>query len=78
MRVVVIVDASRELSLCTIQWPLQGLSLKSGDKLIVVGILHQVNNPSTLSFMGAGKLSKNSCFILHIYLEKGARDKEDI
>ncbi|XVF82585.1 hypothetical protein PTKIN_Ptkin16aG0061500 [Pterospermum kingtungense] len=55
-RVVVILDASRELSLSTIQWPLLGLPLKPGDKLIVVGILHQVNNPSTLSFMGAGKL----------------------
>ncbi|XVF00129.1 hypothetical protein REPUB_Repub03eG0258400 [Reevesia pubescens] len=54
--VVVIQDASRELSLSTIKWPLLGLSLKSGDKLILLGILHQVNNPSTLSFMRAGKL----------------------
>ncbi|XP_022764345.1 inactive protein kinase SELMODRAFT_444075-like [Durio zibethinus] len=54
--VVVIQDASRELSLSTIKWPLQGLSLKSGDKLILLGILHQVNNPSTFSFASAGKL----------------------
>ncbi|XP_022744431.1 inactive protein kinase SELMODRAFT_444075-like isoform X5 [Durio zibethinus] len=55
-RVVVILDASKELSLSTIRWPLLGLSLKSGDKLIILGIIHQVNNPSMLSFMGAGKL----------------------
>ncbi|XWS57071.1 hypothetical protein CRYUN_Cryun09bG0140100 [Craigia yunnanensis] len=55
-RVVVILDASKELSLSTIKWPLLGLSLKSGDKLIILGIFHQVNNPSMLSFMGAGKL----------------------
>ncbi|KAK6271298.1 hypothetical protein POUND7_008396 [Theobroma cacao] len=55
-RVVVILDASRELGLSTIKWALLGLPLKPGDKLILLGILHQVNNPSTLSFMGAGKL----------------------
>ncbi|XP_022744428.1 probable serine/threonine-protein kinase PBL5 isoform X2 [Durio zibethinus] len=44
-RVVVILDASKELSLSTIRWPLLGLSLKSGDKLIILGIIHQVNNP---------------------------------
>ncbi|XWS08218.1 hypothetical protein CRYUN_Cryun41cG0060900 [Craigia yunnanensis] len=54
--VVVILDASREPSLSTIKWALHGLSLKSGDKLIVLGILHEVYNPSTLSFFGAGKL----------------------
>ncbi|OMO49429.1 putative serine-threonine protein kinase, plant-type [Corchorus capsularis] len=55
-RVVVILDASRELSLTTIKWALLGgLPLKPGDKLILLAILHQVNNPSTLSFMGAGK-----------------------
>ncbi|XWS74620.1 hypothetical protein CRYUN_Cryun01aG0014300 [Craigia yunnanensis] len=54
--VVVILDASREPCLSTIKWALPGLSLKAGDKFIVLGILHQVNNPSMLSFLGAGKL----------------------
>ncbi|GLT76405.1 hypothetical protein SLA2020_480660 [Shorea laevis] len=55
-RVVVIQDASRELSTCAIRWAVQGLSLKPGDELILLGVLHQANNPSTFSFMGAGKL----------------------
>ena len=74
-RVVVILDASKELSLSTIKWPLLGLSLKSGDKRIILGIFHQVNNPSMLSFMGAGKLSKNSCFF---YLEKEKEKEVDM
>ncbi|GMI70109.1 hypothetical protein HRI_000680100 [Hibiscus trionum] len=44
-RVVVILDGSRELNPSIIKWPLVGLSLKSGDKLFVVGVLHQVINP---------------------------------
>ncbi|KAK8609412.1 hypothetical protein V6N13_061861 [Hibiscus sabdariffa] len=55
-RVVVILDASRELNPSIIEWPIVGLSLKSGDKLFAVGILHQVINPSTFSFIGARKL----------------------
>ncbi|XP_012454785.1 proline-rich receptor-like protein kinase PERK3 isoform X5 [Gossypium raimondii] len=55
-RVVVILDGSKELNPSIIKWPLFGLSLKPGDKLLVLGILHQVINPSTFSFMGAGKL----------------------
>ncbi|KAK8276834.1 hypothetical protein V6Z12_D10G226000 [Gossypium hirsutum] len=55
-RVVVILDGSKELNPSIIKWPLDGLSLKLGDKLLVLGILHQVINPSTFSFMGAGKL----------------------
>ncbi|KAL1079506.1 hypothetical protein V6Z11_D10G226900 [Gossypium hirsutum] len=55
-RVVVILDGSKELNPSIIKWPLDGLSLKPGDKLLVLGILHQVINPSTFSFMGAGKL----------------------
>ncbi|KAF6151885.1 hypothetical protein GIB67_010459 [Kingdonia uniflora] len=55
-RVVVIQDASREVSSSAIAWAQNGLMLKSGDRLILLGVLHQVNNPSTLSFMGAGKL----------------------
>ncbi|MBA0780565.1 hypothetical protein Gotri_004655 [Gossypium trilobum] len=55
-RVVVILDGSKELNPSIIKWPLFGLSLKPGDKLLVLGILHQVINPSMFSFMGAGKL----------------------
>ncbi|XP_039067486.1 uncharacterized protein LOC120213393 [Hibiscus syriacus] len=55
-RVVVILDGSRELNPSIIKWPLVGLSLKSGDKLCAIGILHQVITPSTFSFMGARKL----------------------
>ncbi|GMI80482.1 hypothetical protein like AT1G55200 [Hibiscus trionum] len=44
-RVVVILDGSRELNPSVMKWPLVGLSLKSGDKLFMVGILHQVINP---------------------------------
>ncbi|XP_039002879.1 uncharacterized protein LOC120129455 [Hibiscus syriacus] len=44
-RVVVILDGSREVNPSVIRWPLLGLSLKSGDKLFVIGILHQVINP---------------------------------
>ncbi|KAH1045994.1 hypothetical protein J1N35_036778 [Gossypium stocksii] len=44
-RVVVILDGSKELNPSIIKWPLVGLSLKPGDKLLVLGILHQVINP---------------------------------
>ncbi|KAL1079507.1 hypothetical protein V6Z11_D10G226900 [Gossypium hirsutum] len=44
-RVVVILDGSKELNPSIIKWPLDGLSLKPGDKLLVLGILHQVINP---------------------------------
>ncbi|KAH7547673.1 hypothetical protein JRO89_XS14G0001000 [Xanthoceras sorbifolium] len=54
-RVVVIYDASRDVSSSAIRRALQGLSLKPGDALKFLGVLHQVNNPSMLSFTGAGK-----------------------
>ncbi|XP_038690545.1 probable receptor-like protein kinase At3g17420 [Tripterygium wilfordii] len=45
-RVVVIQDASRnDVSAGAIGWVLQGLSLKPGDVLTLLGILHQVNPP---------------------------------
>ncbi|CAK9184235.1 unnamed protein product [Ilex paraguariensis] len=55
-RVVVIQDASREVCLIAIKWIRHGLSLKPGDMLTLISILHQVNNPSTLSFVRAGKM----------------------
>ena len=59
-RVVVIQDASREVSSSAIKWALQGMSLRPGDTLTLLSVLHQVNNPSMLSFMGARKPSKKS------------------
>ncbi|XP_059665501.1 probable serine/threonine-protein kinase PBL5 [Cornus florida] len=53
--VVVIQDASREVSSNAIRWALHGLSLKPGDRLTLLSVLHQVNNPSTLSYIGAAK-----------------------
>ncbi|KAF8028162.1 hypothetical protein BT93_E0926 [Corymbia citriodora subsp. variegata] len=53
-RVVVIMDASKDVDLSAIKWALQGLPLKPGHKLLLLGVLHQVINPSTLS--KAGKL----------------------
>ncbi|XP_057484672.1 probable serine/threonine-protein kinase PBL18 [Actinidia eriantha] len=44
-RVVVIQDASREVSSSAIKWALQGMSLRPGDTLTLLSVLHQVNNP---------------------------------
>lgn len=43
-RVVVIQDASREVSSSTIRWALHGL-LKPGDKLTFLAVIHQVKTP---------------------------------
>ena len=71
-RVLVIQDASRDVSYSAIKWTLQGLSLKPGDKLTLLAVIHQVKTPSTLSIMGSRKLCKHSCF----YLLKGRRRKK--
>lgn len=53
-RVVVIQDASREVSWSAIRYVMTHTHLlKSGDELILIPVLHQVNNPSTLSFITA-------------------------
>lgn len=44
-RVVVIQDARRELSTSALRWALQGLCVKHRDQLILLGVLHQFNNP---------------------------------
>ncbi|KAJ9699057.1 hypothetical protein PVL29_007907 [Vitis rotundifolia] len=44
-RVVVIQDASQEVSSSAVKWALDGLSLKPGDELTLLGVLHQVNTP---------------------------------
>ncbi|KAI3847659.1 hypothetical protein MKW98_027995, partial [Papaver atlanticum] len=43
--VVVIQDASRDISFSAITWAEHGLLLKPGDRLILLGVLHQVNTP---------------------------------
>ncbi|CAD5170172.1 unnamed protein product, partial [Musa acuminata subsp. malaccensis] len=55
-RVVVIQDASKEISSSAIKWAIDGLSLQPGDELTLFGVLHQFNTPSTLSFLRARKL----------------------
>nr|POE82309.1 hypothetical protein CFP56_50281 [Quercus suber] len=47
-RVLVIQDASRDVSYSAIKWTLQGLSLKPGDVVTLLGVLHHVNNPREL------------------------------
>ncbi|KAI5603148.1 hypothetical protein BDE02_01G200300 [Populus trichocarpa] len=44
-RVLVIQDASREVSSSAVKWALHGLSLKPGDMLTLLGVLHLVNTP---------------------------------
>jgi len=72
--VTVIQDASRSISSSAIKWAIGGLSLKPGDELTLLGVLHQVNTPSTFPFMGAGKLSKNFSFFFFIH----EKDKESV
>ncbi|XWS71306.1 hypothetical protein CRYUN_Cryun03dG0126900 [Craigia yunnanensis] len=55
-RVVVIQDASKEVCSSAIRWVLHGLFLKPGDLLVLLGVLHEVNDPRTLSFKGTRKL----------------------
>ncbi|KAH7536640.1 hypothetical protein FEM48_Zijuj03G0006000 [Ziziphus jujuba var. spinosa] len=54
-RVVVIQDASKDVSSRALKGVLESLSLQQGDELILLAVLHQVNNPSTLSLFAAGK-----------------------
>ncbi|KAL9349370.1 hypothetical protein Peur_056625 [Populus x canadensis] len=64
-RVVVIQDVSRDMSPIAIRLVLNGFSLKPGDAIILFGVLHQVNNPSTLSFTEVGyrfKVDSKSMF----------------
>ncbi|KAL3611000.1 hypothetical protein D5086_002020 [Populus alba] len=43
--VLVIQDASEEVSSSAIKWALHGLSLKPGDMLTLLGVLHLINSP---------------------------------
>ncbi|KAJ9172322.1 hypothetical protein P3X46_015571 [Hevea brasiliensis] len=55
-RVVVIQDASREVGSSAVRWALQGLSLKPGDILTLLSILHQVDTHSKSSYAGSKNL----------------------
>ena len=61
-RIVVIQDASKEVCSSAIRWVLHGLFLKPGDLLVLLGVLHEVNDPRTLSFKGTRKFCKPSSF----------------
>ncbi|KAF3448767.1 hypothetical protein FNV43_RR09480 [Rhamnella rubrinervis] len=64
-RVVVIQDASKDVSCGAIRGVLQSSSLKMGDELTLLAVLHQVNNPSTLAGKLLGykiKVDSNSMF----------------
>lgn len=45
--VVVIQDASKELNSRVFEWALNGLSLKPGDTVTLIAILHEIYTPST-------------------------------
>lgn len=61
-RVVVVVhDTSKEVNWTAIRGIVRNLSLKAGDELIVLGVVHQFNNSTTTSaFLGIVKLCKFS------------------
>jgi 2-polyprenyl-3-methyl-5-hydroxy-6-metoxy-1,4-benzoquinol methylase len=61
-RVLVIQDASRDVSPGAIRAALQGFALKPGDVVTILGVLHHVTNPSTFSFIRAGRLCKDFSF----------------
>ncbi|KAK1294771.1 hypothetical protein QJS10_CPA16g01237 [Acorus calamus] len=55
-RVVVIQYASREVCSSAVKWAMDNLKLKPGDELTLLGVLHQVNTPSTFSVMPPGRM----------------------
>jgi hypothetical protein len=68
-RVVVIQDVSRDMSPIAIRLVLNGFSLKPGDAIILFGVLHQVNNPSTLSFTEGETDIRICAFSSHSYMQ---------
>lgn len=67
---LVIQDASREISSSAVNWAIDALSLRPGDELTLLGVLHQVNIPSMFRYMGAAKLSKKSSICLFLGITK--------
>ncbi|EEF39134.1 serine-threonine protein kinase, plant-type, putative [Ricinus communis] len=85
-RVVVIQDASREVCSSALRWAFQGLSLKPGDMLTFLAVLHQVDNPCKSPYAGSRKLlgykskvDSNSMFGTNekIVNREAARKKEE-
>lgn len=63
--VVVVHDTSKEVNWTAIREILHNFSLKAGDELILLGVVHQFNNSTaTSAFLGTVKLSKSSKQIL--------------
>lgn len=63
-RVVVIQDASKQVCSGAIRWALDALFLKPGDLLVLIGVLHQVIHPRSISvsFNTTRKFCKLSSF----------------
>ncbi|KAK8523539.1 hypothetical protein V6N12_048057 [Hibiscus sabdariffa] len=55
-RVMVIQDASKQVCSSAIKWALHGLLLKPGDSIVLLGVLHQANDPTPVSVKGTRKL----------------------
>ncbi|XP_047341204.1 PTI1-like tyrosine-protein kinase 3 isoform X2 [Impatiens glandulifera] len=75
-KVVVLQDASSEVSWDAIRWMIDDFSLKEGDELTLVGVLHQVTNPMGFKC----KTDRNSMFeVSWKYVEEEiARKKEEL
>lgn len=69
-KVMVIHDVSKEGCWSAIRWVVNGLSLKAGDELILLGVVHHLNDPPTLDFLAAAKQRKPAALynLLHIYI----------
>ncbi|KAJ8755151.1 hypothetical protein K2173_018949 [Erythroxylum novogranatense] len=76
-RVVVIQDSSRDVCPSAIKWIIEGFSLKPGDVLTLVGILHQVNSPSTLSHIAGQNLHKKLLSLFSFMFVLGYKVKVD-
>ena len=75
--VVVIQDASRDVSSMAISGILHDLALKPGDDLTLLGVLHQVNNPCTFSFMRGRKIYGGiHCSFFSLIIEGKSKKKE--
>lgn len=68
--VVVIMDASGDVSLIATEVTLIVLLSKPGNKVFLLGIVHQVTNRTRLSFK-PGKLCKTLCFFFYFFSYKG-------
>ncbi|XP_039066369.1 uncharacterized protein LOC120211985 [Hibiscus syriacus] len=54
-------DASKQVCSSAITWAIHGLLLKPGDLIVLLGVLHQVNDPTKpVSVKGTRKLSNHS------------------